>query len=52
MPDSGNEEGNERGHGSSDMWARGGVDVASEEVVHGDVPFAGELEPVGAVPPI
>ena len=34
------------------MWSRGGVDVASEEVVHGDVPFAGEFEPVCAVPPV
>jgi hypothetical protein len=32
--------------------ARGRVDVAAEEVVHGLVPFAGELEPVAAVPPV
>jgi hypothetical protein len=26
--------------------------VSSEEVVDWDIPFAGELEPIGAVPPV
>lgn len=26
--------------------------MATEEVMHGDVPLAGEFEPVGAVPPV
>jgi len=52
MADGRNEKGDERGHRSADVRSRGGVDVATEEVVHGNVPFAGEFEPVGAVPPV
>jgi hypothetical protein len=33
------------------MATGGAVDVAAEEVVDGDVPFAGELEPVAGIPP-
>lgn len=52
MTDGGDEEGDEGGHGTANMRTRGGVDVATEEVVHRDVPLAGELEPVGTVPPV
>lgn len=52
MPDGGDEEGDECCHGSADMGAGCGVDVAAEEVVYGNVPFAGEFEPVDAVPPV
>ena len=34
------------------MWARRTVDVTTEKVMNRDVPFAGEFEPVGAVPPV
>jgi hypothetical protein len=46
------EEGGEGGEGAGEGIAGGGVDVAAEEVVDGDVPFAGELEPVARVPPV
>lgn len=46
------EEGEGRGHWPRDDGARGRVDVAPEEVVHGYVPLAGELEPVARVPPV
>ena len=52
MTDGGDEEGDESGHGTADMRTRGRVDVTTEEVVDGDVPLPGELEPVGAVPPV
>jgi len=52
MADGGDEEGDEGGHGTADMRTRGRVDVTTEEVVDGDVPLPGELEPVGAVPPV
>lgn len=34
------------------MVFRRAVDVPPEEVVHGDVPFAGEFEPVARIPPV
>ena len=41
---SGHEESDTRGDGAGEGDAAGGaVDVAAEEVVDGDVPFAGEL---------
>jgi hypothetical protein len=47
-----NQEGDECCHRTSDMRSRGAIDVSTEEVVYGDIPFARELEPVGTVPPI
>lgn len=52
MSDGTDQEGDECCHGTSDMWSRGAVDMATEEVVDWDVPLAGELEPIGAVPPV
>jgi hypothetical protein len=46
------EEGGEGGEGTGEGVSARGVDVAAEEVVDGDVPFAGELEPVAGVPPV
>lgn len=34
------------------MTAGGAVDVATEEVVDGDIPFAGEFKPVAGIPPV
>lgn len=48
----GDEERGERGQRAGEGVPRGRVDVAPEEVVHGDVPLARELEPVAAVPPV
>ena len=38
--------------GSAHGGARRRINVATEEVVHGDIPLARELEPVEAVPPV
>jgi len=46
------QEGHDHGQLGAGKTARGEEDVALEEVVHGDVPFAAELEPVLAVPPV
>jgi hypothetical protein len=47
-----NEKGDERGERSADMRTGGRVDMATEKVMYWDVPFAGEFEPVNAVPPV
>lgn len=52
MPDGADQEGNESGHGTTDMGSRGAVNMSAEEVVNWDVPFAGELEPISTVPPV
>ena len=52
VPDGRDEEGDECGHGTPDVWAGGAVDVSPEEVVDGNVPFAGEFQPIGAIPPV
>ena len=52
VADGGDEESDEGGGGAGEVGAGGAVDVAAEEVVDGDVPLAGELEPVDAVPPV
>jgi hypothetical protein len=46
------EEGDARRERAAHVAARGAVHVAPKEIVHGDVPFAAELEPVAAVPPV
>ena len=46
------EKRDKRGQGPRQMVFGRRVDVAPEEVVHGDVPLAGELQPVAAVPPV
>lgn len=48
----GNEKGDECRHGSRHGVARSAVDVPPEEVVNGNVPLAGKLQPVKAVPPV
>lgn len=48
----GDQEGGESGEGAGEGVSARGVDVAAEEVVDGDVPFAGELQPVARVPPV
>jgi hypothetical protein len=52
MPNSTDKKGDKCRHGTTDMWSGGAVDVPAEKMVHGDVPFSRELEPVGAVPPV
>lgn len=46
VEDGANEKGDEHGDGLGEGGSGGEVDVAEEEVVHWDVPFAGEFEPV------
>lgn len=38
--------------GRAGRRGHGGVNVAPEEIVDGDIPFAAEFEPVAAVPPV
>ena len=45
MEKSADEEGQGRGLASGNVGPGGAIDVAAEEVVDGDVPFAGELQP-------
>jgi hypothetical protein len=52
VPDGTDEECDKGRHGTSNMRSRGAVDVASEEVVDGDVPLTRKLEPIGTVPPV
>lgn len=52
VADGRDEEGDQRRHRPADVRARRAVDVPPEEVVHGDVPLARELEPVCTVPPV
>lgn len=52
MREGADQEGGEGGEGPGERVSGGGVDVAAEEVVDGDVPFAGELQPVARVPPV
>ncbi len=47
MADGADQERDEGGDGSGEARARGAVDVAAQEMVDGDVPFAGEFEPSG-----
>ena len=52
MREGADQEGGEGGEGPGERVSGGGVDVAAEEVVDGDVPFAGELQPVAGIPPV
>lgn len=53
MRQRGDEEGEAHRNGAGEVGAaRRAVHVPTEEVVHGDVPLAGELEPVQRVPPV
>jgi len=44
--DGADEEGYDHGDGLGEVRARRVVDVAAEEIVYWNVPFAGEFEPV------
>ena len=46
------QEGYESGHGTGHGIARCRINVATEEMVDGNVPLARELEPVETVPPV
>jgi uncharacterized protein YndB with AHSA1/START domain len=52
MANSTNEKGDECGERSADVRTGGRVDMAAEKVMYWDIPFAGEFEPVNAVPPV
>lgn len=45
-------EGDQCRHGTPNVWSGSAVHVSSKEVVNWDVPFSGELEPIGTVPPV
>ena len=46
------EEGDGSRAGLPYVWPAGAVDMASQEAVYGHVPLAGELHPVGTIPPV
>ena len=52
MPGGTHQKCNHRRRVSTDVRATCAVDVSSQEVMHGDIPLAGEFQPVAAVPPI
>ena len=52
MSQAGNEEGYDGGDRPGDSVKGGAVDMAPEEVVDGNVPLAGELEPIKTIPPV
>lgn len=52
MAEGAHEKCDEHGHRVGQVGPGREVDVTAEEVVNGDIPLAGELEPVGRVPPV
>jgi hypothetical protein len=52
VSDGADQERDECRHGSSDVGSRSAVDMSAKEVVNWDIPFAGELKPIGTVPPV
>ena len=52
MPKRTHEESDQRRHIFADMHAARAVNMTSQEVMDGDVPFSRKLQPVAAIPPI
>ena len=52
MRQSTDEESDNGSRRTRELATRSRVDVTTEEVVNGNVPFTRELEPIAAVPPI
>lgn len=52
MTDSTDKEGDEHGDSIGEVRSSTEVDVSTEEMVDGDVPFTTEFKPVAAIPPV